>query len=141
MTMTDLEHKIFTRALETLYGSVLLGEEQTLSYVEHLTYLNRALGDTVHSRWPLSSEVDLIRRVHALCWPERPLEIYLEEGLPVQLQVGREALFAPVCRLLLEADEQGGFPTSLTLAERNGAMEYRLLVGAGFWRGGRVDHG
>lgn len=138
--MTDLEHRIFARGLETLYGSVLLGEEQALSYVEDLIYLNRALGDAAHSRWPLLSEVDLLRRVRVLCWPERPLEIRLEEGLPVQLQLGREALFAPVCRLLFEAEEARGFPTALVLAERDGGLEYRLLLGETLWRRGTAGH-
>ena len=139
--MTDLEHKLFARGLENLYGSVLLGEEQALSYVEDLILLNRALGDAAHSRWPLLSEVDLLRRVCAVCWPERSLEIRLEEGFPAQIQLEREALFAPVCRLLFEAEEERGFPTALVLAGRDGGLEYRLLLGESLWRRGTVDHG
>ena len=139
--MNELEHKLFAKALENLYGSVLLGEDQALAYVEHLIHLNRALGDTAQCRWPLAGEAELIRRVQEACWPERALEIRLEEGLPAALCVGREALFAPVCRLLLEAAEAGGFPTALELGRREGVLEYRLLLGTEVWRRGVVDHG
>lgn len=139
--MTDLEHKIFSRALENLYGGILLGEEQALTCAERLICLNRALGDTAHSRWPLAAEVELLRQVQEACWPERTMEIRLGEGLPVLLQVGREALFLPVCRLLFEAAEQGGFPTELALVKRGGAVEYRLMLGGEAWRRGTVAHG
>ena len=139
--MTDLEYKIFGRALENLYGSILLGEEHALTYTEHLICLNRALRDTAHSRWPLASEVDLLRRAWAVCWPERTLEICQEEGVPMLCQVGREALFFPVCRLLFEAAEQGGFPTCLALEEKGGTVEYRLLMGTEVWRRGTVGRG
>ena len=40
--MTDLEQMIYTRSLENLYGSVLLGED-ALNTIENLVYLTREL--------------------------------------------------------------------------------------------------
>lgn len=138
--MNDLEHKIFARALENAYSSVLLGEDQALAYIEHLVYLNRALADSPQRHWPLEAEVSLLRRVCAVCWPERTMDLCLAEGLPASLQVRRTALFAPICRLLLEAAEQGAFPDGLQLSLDGGRLQYRFTLGSAIWRQGEVRY-
>ncbi len=134
--MNDLEYRIFAKALENAYSSALLGDEQVLTYIEHLVYLNRALLESPRRRWPLMSEVALIRRACQACWPERELEVRWKEGPPSSMQVERGGLFRPVFLLLLEAADQGVFPNVLSLGQRGGSLEYCLSLGRKVWRQG-----
>lgn len=136
--MNELEHSIFSKALENAYRSLLLGDGQALSCIEHMVFLNRALADGPQHHWPLKSELALISRVCAACWPERTLELRPGEGLPLSMQLRRRALFTPVCALLLEAAGQGVFPEALALEPCGGGLRYRLLGSGSVWQQGVI---
>jgi len=137
--MNDLEYRVFAKTLENAYSSALLGDEQVLTYIEHLVYLNRALLEPPRRRWPLLSEVALIRRACLACWPERELEIRWRDGLSSSIQVERGELFRPVFHPLLEAADQGVFPNVLSLGQRGGSLEFCLTLGRKVWRQGVVS--
>lgn len=44
--MNELEYTLFSKGLENLYGSVLIGDGQALEQIEELVYLVRDLENT-----------------------------------------------------------------------------------------------
>ena len=70
--MNDLEQKLYTKGLENLYGSVLLGEDCALNHIENLVYLTRELTAPPLSRLPVSEETAFIQgRCSVQCLPGR----------------------------------------------------------------------
>lgn len=138
--MNDWEYKIFAKGLENVYGSVLLGEDQALTCIEHLVYLTRELGEVSGGHWPLAAETNMIEHVCGACWPEEQMEIALEEPALASVQVIRESVGVPVCRMLFEAERQGGFPQRLVFLREGSDVRYRLMVGQEVWRQGAVRH-
>ncbi len=126
--MNDLEQKLYTKGLENLYGSVLLGEERTLNHIENLVYLTRELTAPALSRLPVSEEVAFIRIFCAVCWPDARLDVRLE-GEVSACQVLRRQLSGLVCRELLKLEHHGRVPKGLVVWQKNGAVHYRLESG------------
>ncbi len=123
--MNDLEQKLYTKGLENLYGSVLLGEDCALNHIENLVCLTRELTASALSRLPVPEEVAFIKGFCAACWPDAQLRVRLE-GAAVAQQVLRRQLSGPVCRQLLKLERHGKIPEELVVWQENGTVFYRL---------------
>ena len=126
--MNDLEQKLYTKGLENLYGSVLLGEECALNHIENLVYLTRELTAPPLSRLPVSEETAFIQGFCAACWPDAPFSVRLE-GVVAARQVLRRQLSGPVCRLLLKLERHGKIPEKMVVWQEDGIVCYRLESG------------
>ena len=123
--MNDLEQKLYTKGLENLYGSVLLGEDCALNHIENLVYLTRELTAPPLSRLPVSEETAFIQGFCAACWP---FSVRLE-GAVAARQVLRRQLSGPVCRLLLKLERHGKIPEKMVVWQEDGIVCYRLESG------------
>ena len=119
--MTDLEQLIYTRGLENLYGSVLLGEDP-LNGIENLVYLTRELAGPQGSKQPISSECDFIKRICEACWPEMELTIRPEDPEMNSFPVKRGQIAAPVCKAVFQVERRGGKPDQVLLRKENDAL-------------------
>ena len=123
--MNDLEQKLYTKGLENLYGSVLLGEDCALNHIENLVYLTRELTAPPLSRLPISEEATFIQGFCAACWPDAPFSVCLEGAVAVRLVLRRQ-LSGPVCRLLLKLERHGKIPEKLVVWQEGEIVCYRL---------------
>lgn len=120
--MNDLEAAIYTKGLENLYGSILLGEEQALTCTEYLVYLTRALTAPEETLQPIQEEIAFVRCFCAACWPEIHMEIrYSEEARGHR--VTRGSVSWELCRALLELESAGTMPRRLELREEEGGLQ------------------
>lgn len=123
--MNDLERTLYTKGLETIYGSVLLGDDRALNQIEEMVYLTREFVSAAGSRQPLKNEVLFIENFCSVCWPDAKLAIILE-GRISDRQVLHKSLSGTVCRALVDFETHGQIPEMLTVWEKNGRMEFRL---------------
>lgn len=123
--MNDLEQRLYTKGLENLYGSVLLGEERALNNIENLVYLTREFMAASRSRQSLEKEMAFIRSFCAVCWPDAQFDIRMEGDMSA-CQVIRKSLSGPVCRNLLDFERHGWIPGLLVLWQEEGHVHYRL---------------
>lgn len=127
--MNDLERMIYSKGLESAYGNVLLGdEERALSCIENLVYLTRELDTPPQTRQSLSAELEFIKKAGVVCWPDRMLEIRLEED-PVSFALSHGQLANPVIRALETMDDQGTAPLLLRLWIEKHTLHYVLSDG------------
>ena len=123
--MTDLEQLIYTRGLENLYGSVLLGEDP-LNSIENLVCLTRDLVGVKGSRQPISAECIFIKKICAACWPEMELSIQPKDAEMNTLQVKRGAIAEPVCKAIFQVERRGGNPDKVLLWQGDGAICFHV---------------
>ena len=120
--MNHLEEAIYTKGLENLYGSILLGEEQALTCTEHLVFLTRALAASEETMQPIQAEIAFIRCFCATCWPNLQLEIcYTEEKSGYRLTRG--SVSWELCLTLLELESAGTMPDRLELREKERSIQ------------------
>ena len=123
--MTDLEQLIYTRGLENLYGSVLLGEDP-LNGIENLVYLTRELAGPVGSKHPVSTECDFIKRICKVCWPEMELTIEAEAPELNSMPIKRGSVAGPVCKAVFQVERRGGKPNQVILWKEADAVWFRV---------------
>lgn len=135
--MNDLEQRLYTKGLENLYGSVLLGEERALNYIENMVYLTREFTASAASRRPLEEEVLFIRSFCAVCWPDVQINVQLEGDMS-GCQMIRKSLSGPVCRDFLDFERHGRIPGLLVLWQEEGHIHYRLEGNGRTWTHGVI---
>jgi len=123
--MTDLEQLIYTRGLENLYGSVLLGEDP-LNGIENLVYLTRELAGPRGTKQPVSAECDFIKRICKVCWPEMELTIRPEHAEMNAVPVKRGMIAETVCKAVFQVERRGGKPDAVLLWQENGVIWFRV---------------
>ena len=99
--MNDLEEAIYTKGLENLYGSILLGEEWALNCTECLVYLTRALAASEKTWQMIGKEVTFVKCFCSVCWPDMQLQIQQGRGIS-EYKVARGRVSGEICRTLLE---------------------------------------
>lgn len=112
--MTDLERLIYTRGLENLYGSVLLGDNP-LDSIENLVYLTRELAGAEGSKHAISAERELIHAVCRVCWPELPILVEMDSPQMNAVQVNRATIAAAVCEEVRQLERQKRKPDRVLL--------------------------
>jgi len=125
--MNDLERMIYTRGLENLYGSILLGDKQALNRIEDLVYLTRELSEPQNSWQSISAELTFVRRVYDLCWPETALTVRVDGALTVR-QVLRGKVSGEICRKLFALKKMAA-AVELELEEKGSGLLYCLKNG------------
>lgn len=136
--MNDLEQCIYTRGLENLYGSILLGEERCLADTEHLVYLTRELTAPTGFQQTLKEELLFISSVFAVCWPENILNIHLADERLDVCPVARGNFSHRICRSLFQAENQGIVPNQLNIWREGQALHYRISAELQIWDEGAV---
>lgn len=126
--MNDLEQKLYARGLENLYGSVLLGDDRALNYIENLVYLTRELAAPALYRLPVAEDAAFIQGFCLACWPDIRFRIRLE-GAVNDRQILRRQLSGPVCYRLLKLERHGKIPEELVVWQEDGRVCYRLESG------------
>ena len=137
--MNELEYTLFSKGLENLYGSVLIGDGQALEQIEDLVYLVRDLENTDSAGQPMAQEFTWIHRYFETCWPEARFTIH-GEGTDYAWQVPRGYLSRPVCQALAQADRQGCLPDELTVWRTGESVHFRLSCKGQVCAQGCADH-
>jgi len=136
--MNDLEWKLYTKGLENLYGSVLLGEENALNCIENMVYLTREIQACAESRHSLEKERIFIRKFCQVCWPDTQVEICLEGDIS-GTQVIQRQLSKAVCGSLMKVERHGHIPCSIVLRQEAGRVCYRLEEDGRIWEQGEIS--
>ena len=136
--MNDLEWKLYTKGLENLYGSVLLGEESALNCIENMVYLTREIQISAGSRHPLKKEVIFIRKFCQVCWPDMHVEIRMEGNIS-GMQITQKQLSGAVCGSLMKVEQHGQIPCLVVLWQEAGQVCYRLEEDGRIWAQGEVS--
>lgn len=123
--MTDLEQMIYTRSLENLYGSVLLGED-ALNTIENLVYLTRELDKPKETKQLLAAELSFIKSVCTVCWPEVILAIQTAPEAMIGFQVTRGSISEPICRALFQFGHHGEGTVRIELWHEEGVIWFRM---------------
>ena len=136
--MNDLEWTLYTKGLENLYGSVLLGEESALNCIENMVYLTREIQVPAGARHSLANEAGFIRKFCEACWPNTQVDIRLEGDIS-GTQITQRQLSEAVCGNLMKIEQHGRIPCLVVLWQEAGQVCYRLEEDGQIWAQGEVS--
>ena len=127
--MNDLEIELYTRGLEHIYTSVLLGEEEALSRTEQLIAVTRMLSGRDEREHFLSAELDLIEGAHRACFPEKTLRTECAPEDLRSLRFRKGSVAERVCGALFTLSGRRIFPDRFLVREENGGIYMELFCG------------
>ena len=123
--MTNLEQLIYTKGLENLYGSIILGEDP-LNSIENLVYLTRELAVPPKTKRTVSAECSFIARICSACWPDLNLTIQTTPPELDLVRVDRFSIAAPVCDAVSQVEHRGQKPDLILLRQDGNIIRFHV---------------